>query len=65
KSRFDLIFRTQQNVPEELKQRVFEIFTSNLEITGIQGSLVFKRTVPFPVHPTEDWEYNTGGIFNA
>lgn len=65
KSRFDLVFRSQLDVPEDLKHHVFEIFTSNLEITGILGSLVFKRTIPFPVHPTEDWENSIGDIFNA
>ena len=65
KSRFDLVFRTQQNVPTELKQNVYDIFTNNLEITGIQGSLVFKRVIPFPVHPTEDWENSTGDVFSA
>ncbi|MEH6402521.1 MAG: hypothetical protein V7750_04060 [Sneathiella sp.] len=65
KSRFDLVFRTQMDVAEELRQQVLKIFNSNLEITGIHGSLVFKRTIPFPVHPSEEWENNMGDIFNA
>ncbi|WP_169542899.1 hypothetical protein [Sneathiella aquimaris] len=61
-ARFDLVFRSQLPVEDTLKQQVGEIFTTNLEITGIKGSLVFQKIMPFPVHPTEEWE-NTGPEF--
>ncbi|MBL4907062.1 MAG: hypothetical protein JKX94_06385, partial [Sneathiella sp.] len=65
KQHFDLVFRSQQVLPDDLKQHVLSIFHDNLEITGIQGKLVFQRTIPFPVHPTEEWENTKHDILDA
>ncbi len=65
KLRFDLVLRSQLELPEELRQHVSRIFDTNLEITGIQGNLVFQRTTPFPVHPTEEWENEHHDTLNA
>lgn len=56
KARFDLVLRSQLPMDEEMRQHIFNIFNTNLEITGLHGKLDFKRTIPFPVHPTEEWE---------
>lgn len=53
---FDLIFRSKTPLPEEMRVKVMEIFRSNLEITGIEGSLQFQQRDPFPVTPVEEWE---------
>lgn len=54
--RFDLLFRHQQELDNPLKARVSEIFTENMEITGLSGSLAFRKDNSFPIHPTEEWE---------
>lgn len=56
---FDLIFRSKTSLPEDLRAKVTEIFTTNLEITGIEGSLQFQQRDPFPVNPAEEWETKT------
>ncbi len=56
KAKFDLVFRSELPIPDEMQNRVLTIFNDNLEITGIKGQLVFQRITPFPVHPTEEWE---------
>ena len=53
---FDLLFRHQQELDTALKARVSEIFTENMEITGLSGSLTFRKENSFPIHPTEEWE---------
>jgi len=53
---FDLLFRHQQELDTALKARVSEIFTENMEITGLSGSLTFRKDNSFPIHPTEEWE---------
>ncbi len=53
---FDLLFRHQQELDTTLKTRVSEIFTENMEITGLSGSLSFRKDKTFPIHPTEEWE---------
>lgn len=65
KLRFDLVLRSQFELPEELRQHISQIFDTNLEITGIQGNLVFQRTTPFPVHPTEEWVNEHHDTLNA
>ncbi|MCG8491022.1 MAG: hypothetical protein MI743_05360 [Sneathiellales bacterium] len=57
---FDLIFRSKIHLPEEMKAKVMDIFTSNLEITGIEGSLQFQQRDPFPINPAEEWESKPG-----
>ncbi|MEP5698343.1 MAG: hypothetical protein ABJN43_06965, partial [Sneathiella sp.] len=56
KARFDLVFRSHLPIPDDMQNKVLALFTENLEITGIKGQLLFQRTLPFPVHPTEEWE---------
>ena len=56
KAKFDLVFRSEKPVPDDMQNRVLTIFSENMEITGLKGQLVFQRISPFPVHPTEEWE---------
>ncbi|GLQ05842.1 hypothetical protein GCM10007924_10630 [Sneathiella chinensis] len=56
KARFDLAVRSQAPVDDAVQKKIQGIFTENLEITGIAGTLTFRQTVPFPVHPLEEWE---------
>lgn len=53
---FDLVFRHQQELDLDLKNQVIGIFQGNMEITGMVGGLTFRKTTPFPIHPTEEWE---------
>ena len=65
KARFDLVLRSQMLLNEEMQQHIFDIFSTNLEITGLHGKLDFKRTIPFPVHPTEEWENTSSDILDV
>ncbi|OUR75773.1 hypothetical protein A9Q83_16740 [Alphaproteobacteria bacterium 46_93_T64] len=65
KHQFDLVFRSQRMIDESLRVKVSEIFKENIEITGLKGSLTFRQTTPFPLHPTEEWEGMKPDFLNA
>ncbi len=62
---FDLVFRSERDIEENLKAKVSEIFRENIEITGLKGDLTFRKSTPFPVHPTEEWEGGQPDVFKA
>lgn len=54
--RFDLVIRSEQEVPPSMKHHILSLFTENMEISGMNGQLVFKTIAPFPVDPLGEWE---------
>ncbi|MBE7638571.1 hypothetical protein GUA87_17070 [Sneathiella sp. P13V-1] len=61
--RFDLVLRTTKALPDQIRADIGSLFTENLEITGVSGSLTFKEVGRFPIHPTEEWESNPPAVF--
>lgn len=57
---FDLILRSEQEIPTHMKQHILSLFTENMEISGMRGQLVFKKISPFPVDPLTEWETGVG-----
>lgn len=53
---FDLVFRHQIELDPNIKSKVSDIFIENMEITGFKGTLIFRKSTPFPVQPTQEWE---------
>ncbi|USG60512.1 hypothetical protein NBZ79_15205 [Sneathiella marina] len=53
---FDLILRSEQEIPSPMKQHILSLFTENMEISGLRGQLVFKKISPFPIDPLAEWE---------
>lgn len=53
---FDLILRSEQEIPLHMKQHILSLFTESMEISGLRGQLVFKKISPFPVDPLAEWE---------
>jgi len=62
---FDLAFRHRDSIDDALKAQISNIFTENIEITGLKGSLTFRQMAPFPIHPTEEWEANVQETLKA
>ncbi|MEH6547979.1 MAG: hypothetical protein V7701_16195, partial [Sneathiella sp.] len=53
---FDLILRSEQEIPGQMKLHILSLFSENMEISGMRGQLVFKKISPFPVDPLAEWE---------
>jgi len=51
--RFDLILRTEQPLPQEMRKRITEIFQEANEISGIAGALSFVATPDWQLHVSE------------
>jgi len=58
--RFDLILRSEREIPGHMKQQILSLFSENMEISGMRGQLVFKKISPFPVDPLSEWETGVG-----
>ena len=68
--RFDLILRSRQELPQNVRRDLSQIMGSSLGATGFEGSLVFEAG-DFPVNPMEDvkrraatagLDHNKGGV---
>ncbi len=56
RSKFDLVLRSETEIPAKMKSDIIALFTENMEITGFTGQLVFTAVKPFPVDPLTEWE---------
>jgi hypothetical protein len=54
--RFDLVIRSEQEISSPMRHHILSLFTENMEISGMNGQLVFKTIAPFPVDPLAEWE---------
>ena len=52
--RFDLMFRSHEAVPLDIRNHVTRLFQEANEITGFKGSISFQTVAKFPVAPMED-----------
>lgn len=59
RSLFDLIIRSHESLPEEVRSDIRGIFQGALEITGMEGGLAFQRTPEFPVNPAQEFLLNS------
>lgn len=54
--RFDLVLRSETEIPAYVKSDIIDLFTESMEISGFSGQLVFTAVTPFPVDPLTEWE---------
>ena len=50
----DLLIRTQDTLPDAMRQEIRDIFTTTLARTGIEGQLAFRMQKTFPTLPIEE-----------
>ncbi len=55
-SKFDLVLRSEAEIPAKMKNDIIALFTENMEISGLTGQLVFAAVQPFPIDPLTEWE---------
>lgn len=56
KRELDLFLRTKNQLPDEMKSEIIDIFQSSTELSGVTGNLQFQVVNDFPVKPLEDGE---------
>jgi hypothetical protein len=49
----DLLIRTQEALPNSMRRDIYEVFTTTLARTGIEGHLAFRAQKKFPALPIE------------
>ncbi|MDJ0895924.1 MAG: hypothetical protein QNJ92_12350 [Alphaproteobacteria bacterium] len=52
--RFDLFVRTQQGLPDEVRDGIGDVFTGTAGALGFGGTIVFQTVEQFPVAPLQD-----------
>ncbi len=58
--RFDLIIRTNEALPEDMRATIKEIFTDALGPADLTGTLTFKAETPFPFSARHEYLQATG-----
>ena len=53
---FDLAIRSHTEMPQDMKHHILKLFNDHIEISGLQGQLIFKTIASFPVDPLKEWE---------
>lgn len=53
-TRFDLVIRSHDGLPETIQHDIISIYRAASEATGYFGIINFEQTEHFPIHPLED-----------
>lgn len=60
-NQFNLVIRTLDALPEEVKTDIFAIFESSQKATGLTGGVSFRTVQEFPVNPLEEMQAEQPG----
>ncbi len=61
KPRIDVILRSHEALPQEMRRGIVEVFENTCAAAGLAGQLVFQATAVFPVAPLDEMTRSSGG----